>query len=88
MVGEVLAIGTLLLGLRTSLQARADDVLWHAATDLVAVLVAVLTIRVLRTITGLLAPSGAPAIAIGRLVAVRDAPAPELRPARPAGALR
>jgi hypothetical protein len=87
-VGEVLAIGTLLLGLRTSLQARADDVLWHAATDLVAVVVAVLTIRVVRTITGLLAPTGAPAIAIGQVVAVRDAPEPEPRPGRPAGAVR
>jgi hypothetical protein len=87
-VGEVLAIGTLLLGLRTSLQARADDVLWHAATDLVAVVVVVLTVRVLRTITGLLAPTGSPAIGIGQVVAVRDAPEPELRPARPAGALR
>lgn len=87
-LGEVLAIGTLLLGLRTSLQARADDVLWHAATDLVAVAVAVLTIRVVRTITGLLAPTGAPAVAIGQVLAVRDAPEPELRPARPAGALR
>ncbi len=87
-VGEVLAIGTLLLGLRTSLQARADDVLWHAATDLVAVGVAVLTVLVLRMITGLLAPSGAPAIGIGELIAVRDAPQPELRPTRPAGSPR
>jgi hypothetical protein len=86
--GEVLAIVTLLLGLPASLQARADDVLWHAATDLVAVVVVALTIQVLRTITGLLAPSGAPAIPVGRLVAVRDAPAPELRPARPAGSAR
>jgi hypothetical protein len=87
-VGEVLAIVTLVLGLYASLQARADDVLWHAATDMVAVAVAVLTVRVLRTITGLLAPTGAPAIAVGQLIAVRDAPAPQLRPARPAGALR
>lgn len=87
-VGELIAIGTLLLGLRSGLQARADDVLWHAATDLVAVAVAVLTVRVLRMITGLLAPSGAPAIAIGQLVAVRDAPEPELRPVRPAGSAR
>ena len=87
-VGEVIAIVTLVLGLYASLQARADDVLWHAATDLVAVLVAVLTVRVLRAITGLLAPTGAPAIAIGQVIAVRDAPAPQLRPARPAGAPR
>jgi hypothetical protein len=87
-VGEVIAITTLLLGLRTSLQARADDVLWHAATDLVAVLVAVLTIKVLRMITGLLSPSGAPTIGVGQVIAVRDAPEPELRPARPVGSAR
>jgi hypothetical protein len=87
-VGEVLAIGTLLVGLGTSLQAMADDVLWHAVTDLVAVGVAVLTVLVLRMITGLLAPTGAPAIGIGEVVAVHDAPEPELRPARPAGSLR
>jgi hypothetical protein len=87
-VGEVIAIGTLLLGWGTSLQARADDVLWHAATDLVAVLVVVLTVRVLRMVTGLLAPTGAPAIAVGQVIAVRDAPTPELRPARPTGASR
>jgi hypothetical protein len=87
-LGEVIAIGTLLLGLRTSLQARADDVLWHATTDLVAVVVAVLTILVLRMITGLLVPAGAPAIAVGQVIAVRDAPEPELRPVRPAGSSR
>ncbi|HEY4019096.1 MAG TPA: DUF4328 domain-containing protein [Pseudonocardiaceae bacterium] len=87
-VGEVIAISTLLLGLRTSLQARADGVLWHAATDLVAVVVAVLTIKVLRMITGLLAPTGVPAIGVGQVIAVRDAPAPELRPARPVGSAR
>lgn len=87
-VGEVIAIGTLLLGLRSSLQARADDVLWHATTDLVAVVVAVLTILVLRMITGLLVPAGAPAIAVGQVIAVRDAPEPELRPVRPAGSSR
>jgi hypothetical protein len=87
-VGEVLAIGALLVGLGGSLQAMADDVLWHAATDLVAVGVAVLTVLVLRTITGLLAPSGVPAIAIGAVIAVRDAPEPELNRARPAGSPR
>ncbi|HEX3785177.1 MAG TPA: DUF4328 domain-containing protein [Pseudonocardiaceae bacterium] len=87
-VSEVLAIGTLLLGLRSGLQAKADDVLWHAATDLVAVVVVVVTVAVLRLITGLLAPTGSPTVRLGRLIAVRDAPEPRLRPSRPAGALR
>jgi hypothetical protein len=87
-LGELLAIGTLLLGLRSSLQARADDVLWHAATDLVAVVVVALTVLVLRMITGLLAPNGSRNTQQHRLIAVRDAPEPPLRPVRPAGAVR
>jgi Domain of unknown function (DUF4328) len=87
-LGELLAIGTLLLGLRSGLQARADDVLWHAATDLVAVVVVVLTVLVLRMITGLLAPNGSRTAPLGRLIEVRDAPQPQLRPVRPAGAVR
>ncbi len=86
-LGELLAIGTLLLGTRGDLQARADDVLWHAVTDLVAVVVVVLTVRVLRMITGLLAPDGH-RTSFGRVIEVRDAPRPPLRPTRPAGAAR
>ena len=54
--GEVLAVTTALLGLRTSVQARADGVLWYAVTDLVAVAVAVVTLLVSARLTGLVAP--------------------------------
>lgn len=54
--GLVLAGITLLWNLRDGVQARADGVLLHVATDLVAVLVAVTTIVVVKRLTRLLSP--------------------------------
>lgn len=48
---------TLLWGLRSGVQARADGVLLHLVTDLVAGVVAVVTIVVLRRLTQLLGPA-------------------------------
>lgn len=85
---EVLAITTVLLGLRTGVQARADGVLWYAATDLVAIAVAVLTLLVIGALTGLVAPSSVREPRQLRVVSVEGAPEPPLRPGRPAGAAR
>lgn len=87
-VSEVLAVATALLNLRTGVQARADGVLWYAVTDLLAAAVAVLTVLVIGALTGLVAPSAVHSPRRMRVVSVADAPAPPLRPARPAGSAR
>jgi hypothetical protein len=56
-VGLMLAGITLLWNLRGGVQARADGVLLHVATDLVAGIVAVATIVVVRRLTRLLSPA-------------------------------
>lgn len=84
--GVLLAILTLLLDLRTGVDSRANGVVWYAMTDLVAVAVAVLTVLVINSITGFLAPGALSARQ--RVVSVHGAPQPPLRPARPTGAVR
>jgi hypothetical protein len=86
-VSEVLAVTTALLNLRTSVQARADGVLWYAATDLVAVAVAVLTVLVIGALTGLVAPATVRGPNRLRVVRVDGAPVPP-RAERPSGAVR
>jgi hypothetical protein len=56
-VGLLLAGITLLWNLRDGVQARADGVLLHVATDLCAGIVAVATIVVVRRLTRLLSPA-------------------------------
>jgi len=85
---EVVAVITILWRLRTGIQAQADGVLWHAATDLLAVAVAVLAMRVVDGVTGALVSPAATGLRGLRVVGVADAPAPALRPARPAGSRR
>jgi hypothetical protein len=85
---EVLAITTALLDLRTSVQARADGVLWYATTDLVAAAVAVLTLLVIGALTGLVAPATVRGARRERVVRVAGAPPPPLRTARPANSAR
>jgi hypothetical protein len=55
--GVVLTAGTVLWSLRDGVQARADGVLLHLATDLVAGAVAITTIVVVRRMTTLLSPA-------------------------------
>lgn len=55
--GAGLALVTVLWGLRDGVQARADGVLLHAVTDLVAAAAAVVTIVVVRRMTRLLDPA-------------------------------
>ena len=54
--GLMLAGITMLWNLRDGVQARADGVLLHVATDLVAGLVAIITIAVVKRLTRLLSP--------------------------------
>jgi hypothetical protein len=67
--GLVLVAITMLWNLRDGVQARADGVLLHAATDLVAAAAAIATIVVVRRLTRLLSP--ARLIATRRMVVVR-----------------
>jgi hypothetical protein len=55
--GLVLAFATIAWNLRDGVQARADGVLLHATTDLVAGIVAITTIVVVRRLTLLLSPA-------------------------------
>ncbi|MGH3936108.1 MAG: DUF4328 domain-containing protein [Pseudonocardiaceae bacterium] len=68
-IGLVLADITMLWNLRDGVQARADGVLLHAATDLVAGIVAIITIVVVRQLTRLLSP--AKLLGARRMVVVR-----------------
>jgi hypothetical protein len=68
---------------RSSAQAMADGVLLHATADLLAAAVAVLTAVVVRRITTLLLPVDPAAIRRMRVVGLKDAPPPTLRPPRP-----
>lgn len=72
--GVLLTATTLLWNLRDGVQARADGVLLHVATDLVAGIVAVATIVVVRRLTRLLSP--AKLAGARRLVVVRVPGAP------------
>jgi hypothetical protein len=87
-VSEVLAVVTALLALRSGVQAQADGVLWHAATDLAATATAVLTVLVVGALTGLVAPATVRGPHRMRVISVEGAPAPPLRPSRPAGSTR
>ncbi|MEV0677072.1 DUF4328 domain-containing protein [Actinosynnema sp. NPDC050436] len=87
--GAVLfSAGTVLWSFRSSVQALADGVLLHAVADLLAAAVAVLTALLVRRITGLLLPVPAGALRRMRVVGVKDAPEPLLRPVRASGSPR
>jgi Domain of unknown function (DUF4328) len=86
--GEVLAVITLFWNLRTDVQGRADGVLWHAVTDLVAVALALLTATLITRLTALLGPADPKLAAFRQVLTVRDAPEPPVREGRPAGSVR
>jgi hypothetical protein len=67
--GLVLAFTAILWNLRSGVQARADGVLLHLATDLVAGAVAITTIAVVRRLTRLLSPVAL--VGTRRMVVVR-----------------
>lgn len=71
--------------LQSGLQAEADSVLLSGLLDLSAVALTVLTGLVVHRMTRLLAPISLEGLRLRRVVAVKGAPSPELRPVRPAG---
>ncbi|GAA1266421.1 DUF4328 domain-containing protein [Saccharothrix xinjiangensis] len=73
---------------RSNVQAMADGVLLHAVADLLAAAVAVLTAVVVRRITTLLLPVDPAALRRMRVVGLKDAPPPALRPFRASGSPR
>ncbi|MFD1147811.1 DUF4328 domain-containing protein [Saccharothrix hoggarensis] len=79
---------TIAWSFRSSVQAMADGVLFHAVSDLLGAAVAIVTAAVVRHITTLLLPVDATAIRRMRVVDVKHAPAPTLRPVRPSGSPR
>jgi uncharacterized protein DUF4328 len=87
-VSCLLCAGTVLWRLRSSVQAQADGVLWTAATYLAATAVAVLTVRVIRRLSVLLAPVDPTGVRRMRVISVDGAPDPPLRPGRPPGSVR
>ncbi|MCR3747157.1 DUF4328 domain-containing protein [Lentzea californiensis] len=79
---------TMLWRIRDSTQALADGVLLHAFANLVLASVAVTTALVVRRITTLLLPVDAASVRLMRVVEVKDAPQPPLRPLRASGSPR
>lgn len=84
----LLCTATVLWRLRSGVQAQADGVLWTAATYVLAAVVAVLTMRVIRRLTTLLAPIDPDSVRLMHVIKVDGAPAPPLRPGRPPGSTR
>jgi hypothetical protein len=79
---------TVLWSFRDSTQALADGVLLHAFGDLLLAGVAAATALVVRRITTLLLPVDAASVRLMRVVEVKDAPEPPLRPVRASGSPR
>ncbi|SEP65772.1 protein of unknown function [Lentzea xinjiangensis] len=79
---------SVLWSFRDSTQALADGVLLHAFADLALAGVAITTALVVRRITTLLLPVDAASVRLMRVVEVKDAPEPPLRPIRASGSPR
>lgn len=82
-VNGVLLVVVIFERFRGSLQAQADSVLLSGILDVSASVLAVLTALVVHRLTKLLAPISLEGLRIRRVVAVKGAPSPELRPVRP-----
>lgn len=87
-VSALLCTATVLWRLRSGVQAQADGVLWTAATYLAATATALVTLRVIRRLTVLLAPIDPASVRLMHVIKVDGAPDPPLRPGRPPGATR
>jgi hypothetical protein len=73
---------TIIWHFRNGVQAQADGVILSALTDLTAATVAVLTALTVRRLSTLMAPVDPARLRQLRVLSVKDAPAPELRPRR------
>jgi hypothetical protein len=79
----VLMILVIIWRFRDGVQAQADAVFLSGLLDTSAVVLAALTAVVVHRLTSLLAPISLDRMRVRRVVAVRGAPAPALRPVRP-----
>ncbi|TNC27374.1 DUF4328 domain-containing protein [Amycolatopsis alkalitolerans] len=82
-VDAVLMVLVIVWRFRSGIQAQADGVFLSGLLDLSAVVLAVLTAVVVQRLTSLLAPISLDRLRVRRVVAVKGAPAPALRPVRP-----
>ncbi|MGH3515894.1 MAG: DUF4328 domain-containing protein [Haloechinothrix sp.] len=87
-VNGVLALVTIGWRMREGVQAQADSVLLTGCTDLAACVLAVLTGLVIHRIMALLGPLEPGRRRRMRVIGVRGAPEPPLRPLRPSGSAR
>jgi hypothetical protein len=84
----LLFAATLVWRLPSGVQAKADGILLNIGTYLAAAGVAVLTARLVRRLTTLLAPVDPASVRLMQVIKVDGAPDPPLRPGRPAGSVR
>lgn len=82
LLNAVFMILVIIWRVRDGVQAQADAVLFNALLDTSATLLAVLTAVMVHRLTSLLAPISLDRVRVRRVVAVKDAPAPALRPIR------
>jgi Domain of unknown function (DUF4328) len=87
-VSGLLFTATVVWRFRSGVQAEADGVVLNAVTYLAAAAVAIMTIRVVRGLTTLLAPIDPARVRLMRVIKITGAPDPPLRPGRPAGSVR
>ncbi|MBB4687088.1 hypothetical protein BJY18_004573 [Amycolatopsis jiangsuensis] len=88
LVNWALLAVTIIWRTRSGIQAMADSVVLVALTDVAAAALAISTALVIRRFSSLLMPIAADHLRDLRVLKVNGAPAPQLRPTRPAGAAR
>ncbi|WP_236790211.1 DUF4328 domain-containing protein [Amycolatopsis sp. GM8] len=82
-LNAVLMILVIVWRFRDGVQAQADGVFLSGLLDASAALLAVLTALLIQRLTSLLAPISLDRLRVRRVIAVKNAPAPALRPVRP-----
>jgi hypothetical protein len=83
-LNAVLMILVIIWRFRDGIQAQADGVLLNGLLDVSAAVLAVLTAVAVHRLTSLLAPISLSRLRLRRVIAVKGAPTPVLRPTRPA----
>ncbi|HKS48091.1 MAG TPA: DUF4328 domain-containing protein [Amycolatopsis sp.] len=87
-VNELLMVLVIVWRLRDGIQAQADGVLLSGLLNASAAILAGLTAVVVHRLSSLVAPVSPRRLRLRRVLSVRDAPDPALRPTRPSGASR